>query len=277
MMPPGTMPMPVPCCRKSGLNGLELFRPYREPPGCVAEYRLAVDSARPSLLKSLAVLAFAIAMARLPGQASPTTITEQSRPCRSTTADHIRLGRKMPPLSNGTTAASWLWTPLTTVDERLHPGFGSPSPANTKSEEAKTAPSATTSRIFGICCLLPLRDTSRLRRGSWADTFWLSRPALHHPDVPRSRTRPRRVKNHVMLVRGERGSNEEPWIPSEPGRLAPNEDRATDPEACAPAAPAATPQTIAPPAPMTIRLGLGMASRSQWSRLKPKAPPRRSI
>jgi len=34
--------------------------------------------------------------------------------------------------------------------------------------------------------------------------------------------------------------------------LAPNEDRATDPEACAPAAPAATPQAIAAKAAMTI-------------------------
>ena len=40
------------------MNGLELFRPYREPPGWVAEYRLAVDRLSASLLKSLAVLAF---------------------------------------------------------------------------------------------------------------------------------------------------------------------------------------------------------------------------
>src|SRR6266403_6256453 len=126
MMPPGTLPMPVPCGRKLGLNGLESFRPYREPPGCVAEYRLAVESAKALLLKSLAVLAFAIAMARLPGQASPITITEQSRPCRSTTADHIRFGWKIPPLFNWTTTASWLCTVATTLDERLHPGFPSP-------------------------------------------------------------------------------------------------------------------------------------------------------
>src|SRR6058998_1545816 len=94
MMPPGNLPIPVPGGSKRGLNGFELFSPYSDPPGWVGAYRLAVDSASALLLKSLAVSAFAIAMARLPGQASPLVafvlMTEQRRPCRSTTADHIR-------------------------------------------------------------------------------------------------------------------------------------------------------------------------------------------
>jgi hypothetical protein len=67
MMPPGTKPTPKFCGRKNGLNGFELFSPYSEPPGCVGAYRLAVESASWLLLKPLAVKAFAIAMARLPG------------------------------------------------------------------------------------------------------------------------------------------------------------------------------------------------------------------
>src|ERR1700710_472368 len=101
MMPPGTKPIPVSCGWNAGLNGLELFRPYSEPPGCVGEYRFAVESAKASLLKPFAVLALAIAIARLPGQASPVKVTEQSVPTRSTTADHMRLGENNPPLWSG--------------------------------------------------------------------------------------------------------------------------------------------------------------------------------
>src|SRR5579862_7952921 len=102
MMPPGTNPSPMPCGRKAGLNGFELFSPYRDPPGCVGAYKFAVDSARPLLLKSFAVPALAIAMARLPGHGSfPLLMTEHSTPCRSTMADHIRFGLKIPPLASG--------------------------------------------------------------------------------------------------------------------------------------------------------------------------------
>src|ERR1700694_4736767 len=120
MMPPGTEPIPEPCGRNSGLNGLELFSPYSEPPGWVAAYRLAVDKASLSLLKSLAVLALAMAMALLPGQASPILMTEHKTPLRSTTADHIRLGLKMPPLVCATTTASSLCTLFTTLEAKLH-------------------------------------------------------------------------------------------------------------------------------------------------------------
>ena len=46
-----------------------------------AHYRLAVERARPLLLKPLVVVAMAMAMARLPGHGStPALITEQSFP-----------------------------------------------------------------------------------------------------------------------------------------------------------------------------------------------------
>jgi hypothetical protein len=49
-----------------------------------------------------------MAMARLPGHASPVLMTEQSLPARSTTADHMRFGLKMPPFPsfNFTTSVS---------------------------------------------------------------------------------------------------------------------------------------------------------------------------
>ena len=56
--------------------------------------------------RSFAVLALAMAIERLPGQASPMLITEHNFPWRSTTADHIRFGEKMPPLFRWTTAVS---------------------------------------------------------------------------------------------------------------------------------------------------------------------------
>src|SRR5581483_3501820 len=130
MMPPGTNPSPMPCVRKAGLNGLELFSPYSDPPGCVGAYRLAVDNARPLLLKSFAVLALAIAIARLPGHGSlPLLIMEHSTPCRSTTADHIRFGLKMPPLASPKliTVASLDWIALT-VDAGIPQPPKSPNP-----------------------------------------------------------------------------------------------------------------------------------------------------
>jgi hypothetical protein len=57
---------------------LELLRPKSEPPGSVAPYRLAIESASFALLKSFAVDAFAMAMARLPGHASPFFTAVQS-------------------------------------------------------------------------------------------------------------------------------------------------------------------------------------------------------
>ena len=55
---------------KTGLNGFELFKPNRDPPGIVTPYKFAVDKASLLLLKSFAVEALAIAIARLPGHAS---------------------------------------------------------------------------------------------------------------------------------------------------------------------------------------------------------------
>ncbi len=72
------------------------------------------------LLKSLAVEALAMAMARLPGQASPALASEQSTPARSTTADHMRLGLKMPPLFICTTICSSRCTLMTTDCGRAH-------------------------------------------------------------------------------------------------------------------------------------------------------------
>ena len=69
-MPPGTKPRLVPCALKVGLNGLELLSPYRDPPGCVGAYKLAVDRANRLLLKAFAVLAFAMAISLLPGHGS---------------------------------------------------------------------------------------------------------------------------------------------------------------------------------------------------------------
>src|SRR5690242_15228469 len=61
-----------------------------------------------------------MAMARLPGQASPVLMTEQSRPVRSTTADHIKLGEKSPPFPNWTTCASVDCTALTVAAGIAH-------------------------------------------------------------------------------------------------------------------------------------------------------------
>jgi len=110
MMPPGTKPRPVPCALKVGLNGLELLSPYKDPPGCVGLYKLAVDRGNKLLLKPFAVPAFAIAISLLPGHgsagppdASGTVlfIAKQSVPTRSTTANHIMLELKMPPFLSG--------------------------------------------------------------------------------------------------------------------------------------------------------------------------------
>jgi len=71
MIPPGTLPITaVVGSSKTGLKGFELFKPKRDPPGIVTPYRFAVDRASWLLLKSFAVEALAIAMARLPGHAS---------------------------------------------------------------------------------------------------------------------------------------------------------------------------------------------------------------
>src|SRR5579862_9129290 len=81
---------------------------------------MAVDSASFWLLNALAVVALAIAMARLPGQASPVLITEHSTPARSTMADHIRLGENRPPLFCSTTVANWFWIRRTFAPEMPH-------------------------------------------------------------------------------------------------------------------------------------------------------------
>src|ERR1700674_4681683 len=112
---------------------------------------MAVDSASASLLKSLAVLALAIAIALLPGQASPILMTEHNTPFRSTTADHMRFGLKMPPLFCVTPPASWLCTLLTTLRAKLH--CPSLSSAIAKCEIA--IPIATTNSfcfmVFSLC------------------------------------------------------------------------------------------------------------------------------
>src|ERR1700732_3083052 len=63
-----------------------------------------------------------MAMDRLPGHASGSLrTTEQRTPCRSTTADHIRLGLNKPPLASGrfTTVASFACKLLTTASGML--------------------------------------------------------------------------------------------------------------------------------------------------------------
>src|ERR1044072_5201670 len=54
----------------AGFTGLLSCNPNRLPPGCVAEKRLAVDSAKPGRLNALAVLAFCAEITRLPLRAS---------------------------------------------------------------------------------------------------------------------------------------------------------------------------------------------------------------
>src|SRR5947209_14414275 len=107
MMPPATAPVPPPSplggAKKSALNGFELLRPYRECPGWINVYNRAVDSGRASLLKALAVKAFALAIAWLPGHTlvgSPVDVANaQSCPLRFTTAAHISVPWNRPPAS----------------------------------------------------------------------------------------------------------------------------------------------------------------------------------
>src|SRR5581483_7487933 len=72
-------------------------------PGCVSVYRRAVDSGVSSVLYALAVYAFALAMAWLPGHAlagsSVATAVAQISPCRLTIDPHCILPEKRPPAS----------------------------------------------------------------------------------------------------------------------------------------------------------------------------------
>src|SRR4051812_39256206 len=78
--------------RHSGLNGAGCDTPHNECPGCVSVYRRAVDSASVSVLKPFAVNAFAIEIARLPGQYPPVEslggCTTHTSPFRFTIAPH---------------------------------------------------------------------------------------------------------------------------------------------------------------------------------------------
>src|SRR5207237_9909697 len=74
-------------------------------------------------VKLLAVLPFAMAIERLPGQASGSLrMTEQRLPSRSTMADHIRLGLNKPPFASGefTTVASLACKVFTTFGAMAH-------------------------------------------------------------------------------------------------------------------------------------------------------------
>src|SRR5205807_145849 len=91
---PGKEPVAAMCCS-----------PYKLPPGCTAEYRFAVESAKPagrpdpllddelSRLKALAVLAFCAEMTRLPGHCAPRftpeNATAHTTPSRFTMVAHI--------------------------------------------------------------------------------------------------------------------------------------------------------------------------------------------
>src|SRR6185369_12656404 len=86
-------------------TGLLSCRPNRLPPGCTAEYRLAVANDRPagwpellvfddgSRLNEFAVLAFCAEITRLPGHCAPRfapeNATAQTTPSRSTMVAHI--------------------------------------------------------------------------------------------------------------------------------------------------------------------------------------------
>src|SRR3989441_11215081 len=103
MMPPATSPLPPPSplggAKKSALNGFELLRPYRECPGWMNVYNRAVDSGRASLLKALAVKAFALAIAWLPGHtlvgSAVDVANAQSCPLRFTTAAQDRKSTRL--------------------------------------------------------------------------------------------------------------------------------------------------------------------------------------
>src|SRR5215469_2079623 len=95
-------------------TGLLCCKPYRLPPGCTAEYRFAVDRARPfacpepplneeeSRLNAFAVLAFCAEITLLPGhwapRFTPENATAHTTPSRSTMVAHI-----------------WLFNPLVSV------------------------------------------------------------------------------------------------------------------------------------------------------------------
>src|SRR3954447_25358885 len=144
MIPPGTLPTAgVVGSSKTGLNGFELFKPNSDPPGIVTPYKLAVDKASLLLLKSFAVEALAIAIARLPGHASGLLLTiEQRRPCRSTIADHIRFGVNSPPLPVETTTPSCVWIVFTKDGCKAHLTSRPSSSARAGNAGAATKPKA---------------------------------------------------------------------------------------------------------------------------------------
>src|SRR5207247_1497295 len=115
----------------AGFTGLLCWSPYRLPPGLTAEYRFAVDSARPadcpepllndelSRLNAFAVLAFWAEIPRLPGhwapRLAPENATAHTMPSRLAIAAHMLL---LSPLASAAVAvaraprsAAWLGSP----------------------------------------------------------------------------------------------------------------------------------------------------------------------
>src|SRR5436309_3063828 len=118
-------------------TGLLSCRPNRLPPGCTAEYRLAVDKASPCAnlvlavgsprLNELAVFAFCAEITRLPGhcepRSAPENATAQTTPSRSTTVAHIWKSRPLVSTATALTSAAfncaWLGSPTHPPDSSL--------------------------------------------------------------------------------------------------------------------------------------------------------------
>src|ERR1700731_4870276 len=123
---------------------------------------MAVERANWLLLKLLAVAAFAMAMDRLPGHASGSLrITEHRTPCRSTIADHIRLGLNKPPLAPGsfTTTASCACRFLTTPSGMLQPSSAIAGKESIRPAAAVISPLST--KLSRMIYLLRLAQKTR--------------------------------------------------------------------------------------------------------------------
>src|SRR5215469_9024801 len=121
-------------------TGLLCCKPYRLPPGCTAEYRFAVDRARPfacpepplneeeSRLNAFAVLAFCAEITLLPGhwapRFTPENATAHTTPSRSTMVAHIWLFN---PLVSAAVAATSAAFRALYSGSPLHPLFPFPA------------------------------------------------------------------------------------------------------------------------------------------------------
>jgi hypothetical protein len=129
------------------LTGLLACKPNKLPPGCVAVYKLAVESANVGRLNAFAVFAFCAEITRLPGHWSPRALpvnaTAHTIPSRLTTVPHM-LSPKPPFQVHAGDVKS---IPMSSHDFSV-PDFGICSPD----------PHLMERQFFGISCKFALRQ-----------------------------------------------------------------------------------------------------------------------